>query len=117
MNAPANSGCEKNERKLYSELNQAGELTRDNMWILCTDRVPLVPKGRLLGDSSAALCKSPRQKSGGWPVHPPLPQEVSDVRSYKQQFDVMPGSGRNDRSPRYFVVHPDPHEFRNGIDP
>jgi len=87
------------------------------MWILCTDRVPLVPKGRLLGDSSAALCKSPRQKSGGWPVHPPLPQEVSDVRSYKQQFDVIPGRGRNDRSPRYFVVHPDPHEFRNGIDP
>jgi hypothetical protein len=42
---------------------------------------------------------------------------VSDVRSFKQQLHVMPDRGRNDRSPRYFIVHTDAHEFRNGIDP
>jgi hypothetical protein len=29
----------------------------------------------------------------------------------------MPDRGRNDRSPRYFVLHIDAHEFQIGIDP
>jgi hypothetical protein len=55
------------------------------------------------------------KKSGGWPVHPPLPQEVSDVRSFKQQLDVMPATARNDRSPTYFIEHTGRHEFQNGM--
>ena len=72
-----------------------------NMWILSMDRYYGPVEINRLADSISTACVFQTEKRRMVGPFPPLPQEVSDVRSL-QQLDVMSLARKTGISPRYF---------------